>query len=255
MPRKQKTIHYLYKTTCLITGKYYIGMHSTANLEDGYMGSGKRLRYSLRKHGKENHVKEILEFFESRELLIEAEKQSITADMVVDRMCMNMMSGGTGGFVSEVIQLKRSIAGNKKHNENLKSDEIYRKNYSDKVSNGVKMAHQEGRLKGRDGGPLKGRKLSYEHKKKIGERSKIKQSGKLNSQYGTCWVTNEIENKKIKRDELQMWVDIGWKCGKFMNVPKELINEMKNFYNDGNSYEKVAIKFKMSKTTVRKYLK
>ena len=73
MPRKEKSIHYLYKTTCKVTGRYYIGMHSTSNIDDGYLGSGKRLRYSIRKHGEDNHEKEILEFFDSRELLIEAE--------------------------------------------------------------------------------------------------------------------------------------------------------------------------------------
>lgn len=45
-------------------------MHSTINQNDGYMGSGKRLRYSIRKYGKENHTKEILEFLPSREELI-----------------------------------------------------------------------------------------------------------------------------------------------------------------------------------------
>ena len=52
MGRKKPHIHYIYKTTCNITNKYYIGMHSTSNLEDGYLGSGKRLRYSIRKYGK-----------------------------------------------------------------------------------------------------------------------------------------------------------------------------------------------------------
>ena len=63
MARKKKNIHYMYKTTCVITKRYYIGIHSTSNINDDYLGSGKRLRYSVRKYGIENHVKEILNFF------------------------------------------------------------------------------------------------------------------------------------------------------------------------------------------------
>jgi hypothetical protein len=58
--RKQHNYHYIYKTTCTITGKYYVGMHSSSNLEDGYIGSGKKLWNSVRKHGRENHIIEIL---------------------------------------------------------------------------------------------------------------------------------------------------------------------------------------------------
>jgi hypothetical protein len=53
MPRKTPHIHYIYKTTCNFNQKYYIGMHNTSNLEGGYMGSGKRIRYSIRKYGKD----------------------------------------------------------------------------------------------------------------------------------------------------------------------------------------------------------
>ncbi|MFA9263238.1 MAG: hypothetical protein ACEQSB_08035, partial [Undibacterium sp.] len=63
---KQKKYHYIYKTTCKITNKFYVGMHSTDNLEDGYLGSGKILGYSRKKHGDENHVREILEYLPSR---------------------------------------------------------------------------------------------------------------------------------------------------------------------------------------------
>jgi len=38
---------------------YYIGLYSTSNLDDGYMGSGKRIRYSLNKYGIDNPEEKI----------------------------------------------------------------------------------------------------------------------------------------------------------------------------------------------------
>lgn len=74
MPRKQKKYHYIYKTTNIITNKYYIGMHSTDDLDDGYVGSGKKLWYSVNKYRKENHKKEILEYLPNRKELSNREK-------------------------------------------------------------------------------------------------------------------------------------------------------------------------------------
>lgn len=36
-----KKYHFLYKTTNLLNSKVYYGMHSTNDLNDGYLGSGR----------------------------------------------------------------------------------------------------------------------------------------------------------------------------------------------------------------------
>nr|MDA3778656.1 hypothetical protein [Bacteroidales bacterium] len=101
MARKEKTYHFIYKTTNLLNGKYYYGMHSTNNLNDGYLGSGKRLRYSINKYGKENHKCEIIEFLLNRKLLKEREKEIVNLNEIAKIDCLNLKIGGEGGFIDE----------------------------------------------------------------------------------------------------------------------------------------------------------
>jgi hypothetical protein len=111
MPRKQHNIHYLYKTTCLTTSRYYFGIHSTSNLEDGYMGSGKRLRYSIRKYGKKNHKKEIIEFFNTR-VELEEKENLIIKEYIDDINCINLTNGGTGFKMNHSEETKLKISNN-----------------------------------------------------------------------------------------------------------------------------------------------
>jgi group I intron endonuclease len=89
--------HLLYKTTNIITGKFYIGIHSTNNLEDGYLGSGILIARSLKKYGKENHKIEIIEYCTDRVSLVEKEKAVVTLDLLNNPDCMNLALGGFGG--------------------------------------------------------------------------------------------------------------------------------------------------------------
>lgn len=70
-------------------------------------------------------------------------------------------------------------------------------------------------------GITKGRKHSKETKAKIGKASSIYQKGVLNSQFGTMWITNGKENRKIKKEDK---IPKGFKKGtliKFLNLEKK----------------------------------
>lgn len=70
--------HYVYITVNLKNGKKYIGDHSTYNLNDGYLGSGRPLfERAKKKYGVENFKKEILEFFDSKEEAFKAQEKYI----------------------------------------------------------------------------------------------------------------------------------------------------------------------------------
>ena len=97
----KRRYHYIYKIT-RDDGQYYIGMHSTDDLDDGYFGSGKLITRSIKKHGREKHKKEILAFLPSREALRNREEQLVTEEVVNDPLCMNIATGGhPSGFFSE----------------------------------------------------------------------------------------------------------------------------------------------------------
>ena len=97
--KENKRFHFTYKTTNLINGRYYLGMHSTNRIDDGYLGSGKRLYYELNKYGRDNFKFEILEQFDSREQLVQAEKELVNEQVLKDISCLNMVIGGSGGNV------------------------------------------------------------------------------------------------------------------------------------------------------------
>lgn len=212
MARKKANIHYIYKTTCNVTGRWYIGMHSTYSLDDGYMGSGKRLRYSIRKYGVENHTKEILEFFENREELIKREVEIVTKELVDDPMCMNLREGGTGGFSIEQQRLNAIKSNNKQ--KLLRDDLDWVNKKSEALSKSIKKAYEDGKIDRCINYNWNGKNHSEETKQLISEKRKGTGVGETNSQYGTCWITKDGVNKKIKKEDLETYLNEGWVKGR-----------------------------------------
>jgi hypothetical protein len=113
--QKDEVRHYLYKTTCQVNGKYYIGVHSEKRPTDGYIGCGivsmgtaislkKRgvksaLIDSVVKYGYSSFKKEIIDFFDNENDAYRAEANIVNEDLLRDKMCLNSRIGGVGGVV------------------------------------------------------------------------------------------------------------------------------------------------------------
>lgn len=287
MSRKEKKYHYLYKTVNLLNGKYYYGIHSADTLDDGYLGSGKYLRNSIHRHGKKNFKREILKFFESRELLIKGEEEFITKEIVNESMCMNLCLGGKAGSTG-MVSVKDSdenifsvfkddprylsgelisIQANKLMVNDV-TGKIYNVFKDDpRYLSGELISTQANKLMGEDinknvfqvsiddprfiSGELKymgTKKVSVKDKngityqvsvndprylsgelkciwydKQHTDEAKAKmsahakeQTGSKNSQFGTCWITLNSKNKKIKKTELHNFIELGWIKGRKM---------------------------------------
>lgn len=114
----------VYKTTNLINGKIYIGVHKTKdpNIFDGYIGNGITSRKSatgdtkfhcaVRKYGYENFKRETLQIFpnteEGRLDAYKLESELVNEDFLKRTDIYNMVLGGLGGiaitFTKKVVQ-------------------------------------------------------------------------------------------------------------------------------------------------------
>lgn len=209
--------HYLiYKITNLINNKIYIGQHVTTNVNDDYMGSGDHIKNAIKKYGIENFKKEIIAECSSFDEMNDLEGELVNQDFVNNPNTYNHAIGGTYGWKNclkykseEEVQNIRKHAGDAIIN--LMKNPEYRKQHVEKISNGLKEA-------GFDPRTFLGKTHSEETKRKMSETHKRNnhQKGEKNSQFGKCWIYNlELqENKSIKKDELNNWLEKGWIKGR-----------------------------------------
>lgn len=219
---KQKKYHYIYRTTCKITGKFYVGMHSTDNLEDGYLGSGKILGYSRHKYGDENHIREIIEYCSSRDELKQREKEIVNEDLLKNPLNINLKYGGEGGDHGRTkelwsrpeyaLKIKTAVI------ESWKKPEAKEKRLRDisnrmveKWKNDEYSSYTLARLKS---GLFTGHHHTLESKMKMIASRAGKQAGEKNSQYGKCWINDGIKSIIIKRELLDEYLKKGYNVGR-----------------------------------------
>jgi hypothetical protein len=145
--------YFVYKTTNLINENIYVGKHIQIGTSafDGYLGSGLKISRSVKKYGRENFTREIIEFctsanYNEREIYWIAEL-SATNPLIG----YNISKGGDGaGIMAETTKIKLS---------KLNKGRILSEETKKKISQGNK-----------------GKKQSEEAKQKISEANKGKPS-------------------------------------------------------------------------------
>ena len=203
----------IYKITNKINGKFYIGKHKTTNLDDGYMGSGKMLKLAIKKHGIQNFAKEVLFNFNNEDDMNAKEAELVSETFCLREDTYNLCPGGQGGWsyvnanglggwsyvhANGLAPGKTRGFSGKKHSEATK--EFFRNRkifWGDKISTSRKGISPWNT----------GLQLSEQDRKNKSRAHK----GEKNSQFGTMWITNGLENKKLNKE---VSMPDGWRPGR-----------------------------------------
>jgi group I intron endonuclease len=90
-----KKYHFTYQTKNKVNNMLYVGRHSTDDLNDKYIGSGKLLKRAISKYGIKNFDIEILCFFDSLEELINEEMFIVNKEWCNRKDTYNISCGGS----------------------------------------------------------------------------------------------------------------------------------------------------------------
>src|ERR1035437_5232033 len=208
-------IYYLvYKLTNSVNGKIYIGCHMTKNLDDGYMGSGKRLGYAKKKYGIENFKKDILSNHETPEQMLIEEARLVNEEFLGREDVYNLTLGGKGGWKFHNQDVKY-------RHLRIKGAIVANQNESRRLASSVRMKNPEfikKRLEIRRNktGFITRGMLGKKHSEETKNKMRASHNGKKNSQCGKCWIFSDKDkiSKSILLEELELFISLGWIKGR-----------------------------------------
>jgi len=200
--------HIVYKTINKINNKYYIGVHSTTNIYDDYLGCGhwrgrkiyptikSPILSAFKKYGDDSFKKEILFIFENRDDALKKEKELIDIN---DNNCYNARSGGENNYTyTQDTKLKMSIKAKKRSKRLLLQTNLLKEHVQSRLGKTYAEIYGERRAKeisDKKSKSLTGRTCSAEHRRKMSMNRKGKDCGKCT---GRKNVFDSLNNKVIR---------------------------------------------------------
>jgi hypothetical protein len=135
---------------------------------------------------------------------------------------MNLRKGGTGGFdwinrnrLNNESGFTRAAKGGKLAQQRAKSDKVragaIRKNLT--LGNSVnRNSVKRDAVRLQNALRWKGQRHTVESRQRLSQTH----MGSLNSSFGTCWITKDGVNRKVKRDTVPAWQVLGWSPGRVL---------------------------------------
>ena len=214
-------MYIVYKTTCTLNNKIYIGVHKTESDEifDGYYGCGINMynkksyrnpktefQKALVKYGFKNFKRETIARFDNREEAYALEAKLVNKDFVASDNTYNARVGGYGGIGNESFQPKPiymyDVDGNFEKKFNSITEMLLYLNVFDiaHVSRAIKLNHL-----------FHGHQLSYDYIEQMPKHEKHIYEG---PRIGNI-INHEFEKKPIARFDI--------KTGEILEVFRTLI--------------------------------
>ena len=209
----------IYQIRNKLTGMIYIGQHQTTDLNDGYMGSGPKIVYAIKKYGIENFEKTILFECSSEEEMNKKEAEIVDEAFIARDDVYNIELGGKGGW-THLSKSSKSKASKQRWQNMSKQQRrhsvkaaheaskgrIHSANERQRISDGLKALYAND--------PSKKGMLGKTHSDESRQKMSKSHSGKNNNQYGKMWICNDEthESKPIPKTDP---IPKGWRKGRF----------------------------------------
>lgn len=231
---------YIYLTTNLVNNKKYVGMHKSAYFDPDYKGSGKILWQAIRKYGWENFKVELLVECETPEDLYKSEESEIKVrDAVSSPEYYNIKQGGNGGWKINGVSIKKGVKisdqarlNTSRAHQGVKLSLSHCKSISDSLKGDNNPLRGEGSEVARQNLSLamRGNQNGKDHvwitngteNRRILLGEKIPEGfwrGQTNPgflQYNYRWMTKDCKNKRVREDEVNLYLSKGYVIGRYI---------------------------------------